>query len=119
MLCLTRKLNDVILLNAGTENEVEITVVNISKGIVKVGIHAPPHIKIIRKEIMHKKSTRIQPIFTPPLKSNAHAPVQYADEFTEVSEPPLKSVQERRNKRRSHKSTKCKQEGCFKWRQFN
>ncbi len=47
MLVLTRKKNESIII----ADNVEITVVEISKGHVKLGIKAPRHVSIHRKEV--------------------------------------------------------------------
>ncbi|MTH55061.1 carbon storage regulator CsrA [Bacillus mangrovi] len=47
MLVLTRKLNEAIQIG----EEIEISVVSIQDGQVKLGINAPKHIEIHRKEI--------------------------------------------------------------------
>ncbi len=47
MLILSRKLGESILL----DDEVTITVVDVSKGVVKLGINAPKEMMILRKEL--------------------------------------------------------------------
>ena len=47
MLILSRKLGESILL----DDEVTITVVDVSKGVVKLGIDAPKEMMILRKEL--------------------------------------------------------------------
>jgi carbon storage regulator len=50
MLVLTRKLNEVILI----DDNVEIIVLGIEHGQVKIGINAPKHVKVFRKEIYNR-----------------------------------------------------------------
>lgn len=47
MLVLTRKLNEVILI----DEHIEITVLGIENGQVKLGINAPKQVKVFRKEV--------------------------------------------------------------------
>lgn len=47
MLILTRKINESVLISGG----IRITVVKIESGIVKLGIEAPPDVKILREEL--------------------------------------------------------------------
>jgi len=47
MLVLTRKLNEVILIN----EDIEITVLGVDSGQVKLGINAPKDVKVFRKEV--------------------------------------------------------------------
>ena len=48
MLVLTRKLNEVIVIN----DDIEIVIVDIDKDRVKLGINAPKSMKIFRKELL-------------------------------------------------------------------
>lgn len=52
MLVLTRSKNQKIVVG----KDVEITVVSCEDGRVKLGIDAPPHINIVRKELLEKVS---------------------------------------------------------------
>jgi carbon storage regulator len=47
MLVLSRKLNESIQI----DSMIEITVISIGKGRVKLGINAPAHVRIIRNEL--------------------------------------------------------------------
>jgi carbon storage regulator CsrA len=63
MLVLTRKVNEKILF---PEVGIEITIVKItgsneSSRNCRIGIEAPPHIKIVRKEIINKESKETLP----------------------------------------------------------
>lgn len=51
MLVLKRMVNEVLCVG----EDVEIVVVDIGKGKVKLGITAPPHVRIDRKEIRESK----------------------------------------------------------------
>ena len=47
MLVLTRKLNEVILI----DDNIEVTILGVENGQVKLGINAPKEIKVYRKEV--------------------------------------------------------------------
>lgn len=47
MLVVTRKPNDAVLIG----DNVRITVVSVRGGSVKIGIEAPPHVRILRDEL--------------------------------------------------------------------
>ena len=47
MLVLTRKTNEVILI----DDDVEITILGVDSGQVKLGINAPKSVKVYRKEV--------------------------------------------------------------------
>lgn len=57
MLCLTRRLGDVILIDGG----IEITVIRIEQGHVRLGITAPKNIAIIRKELLPRPESEQKP----------------------------------------------------------
>lgn len=48
MLVLTRKLNESLIIG----DFIEVTIIEISNGSVRLGINAPKHIKVLRKEII-------------------------------------------------------------------
>ena len=53
MLVITRKNQESFLIG----EEIEIQVVDIGQGKVRIGIEAPKHLKIVRKEIMDQVET--------------------------------------------------------------
>lgn len=55
MLVLSRKLGEKILIN----NNICITVVDIDRGKIRLGIEAPPDVPIFRKELLIKKSASL------------------------------------------------------------
>jgi len=55
MLVLSRKLNESIIIGAGTPYETEVMVVEVSGGKVRLGFDAPPDVRIYRKEIQDMK----------------------------------------------------------------
>lgn len=58
MLVLKRKQNQTILVG----NDIEITIVNVRDGVVKLGFIAPANVKILRKELTanHQDPERIE-----------------------------------------------------------
>lgn len=48
MLVLSRKLNEKIVI----DGQIEVTVVKIDRNNVRIGIQAPGHVKVFRKEIL-------------------------------------------------------------------
>lgn len=50
MLVLSRKLGEVIVIDGG----IEVTVVDIDRGKVRLGLVAPKHINIYRKELLRE-----------------------------------------------------------------
>lgn len=56
MLVLSRKEDDVIVLTHPDGTRIEVVLVRAKNGSSKIGIEAPPHIRIIRKEIEHDES---------------------------------------------------------------
>ena len=55
MLVLTRKEGERIVI----ADEIQITVCHIGAGRVKIGVDAPPHVKIVRGEIRRIQQTRL------------------------------------------------------------
>lgn len=70
MLVLTRKSNQSIMIN----NDIEVTVVEIKGGTVKIGITAPRNVQVYRKEI-----------FEEILKENLSAAVSEKDKLSKIS----------------------------------
>lgn len=54
MLVLSRKVDQRIIINSGTDQEIVITVVGCNYGVVRLGISAPSHMPIHREEIQAK-----------------------------------------------------------------
>lgn len=50
MLILTRKKNESIIIN----DNIEISIIGIEEGKVKIGINAPKDVKILRSEVLEK-----------------------------------------------------------------
>ena len=50
MLVLSRKQNESVQI----DSEIRVTVVSIRKGLVKLGISAPDHVRIIRQELIDR-----------------------------------------------------------------
>ncbi len=50
MLILTRKKDESIIIN----NDIEIQIIGIDEGKVKIGIEAPKHVEIYRSEVFNK-----------------------------------------------------------------
>ncbi|MBA2649352.1 MAG: carbon storage regulator [Legionella sp.] len=61
MLLLTRRKGQQILIDKG---QIQIEVIYVRKGSVALGIKAPPHIDIDRKEIFFKRLTNLEKIDT-------------------------------------------------------
>ncbi len=59
MLVLSRKINETIVIGSG-DAQIEITVVDVDNGRVKIGIKAPRHVVIDRLEIRDKKAMEQQ-----------------------------------------------------------
>lgn len=53
MLSLTRRVGETLIINAGGQT-IEITVLSINGGQVRIGTDAPRDVSIIRKEIAHR-----------------------------------------------------------------
>jgi carbon storage regulator CsrA len=49
MLVITRRLGDSIIIDTGT-SIIEVMIVGVGGGKVRVGVHAPPEIRITREE---------------------------------------------------------------------
>lgn len=58
MLTLTRKMDESIIIGDG-ENKIEVTVKEIRRNQVRIGIQAPNHVKIFRKELYDKSSVEL------------------------------------------------------------
>ncbi len=58
MLVLTRKLNEKIVINGN----ITLTVLDISKGKIRLGIDAPREVAIYRQEILPDDKPRTEPI---------------------------------------------------------
>ena len=56
MLVLSRKQNESIQIDA----EIQVTVISITKGRVKLGISAPKHIRIIRDELKDQMENHVK-----------------------------------------------------------
>lgn len=54
MLVLSRKRNDVIVLNPNTADKVRIVVVDVGGGKVRLGVEAPPEVIVVREEIIDR-----------------------------------------------------------------
>jgi carbon storage regulator len=50
MLVLTRKVGEKILIG----NDIEVTVVRVAQGAVRIGVEAPSHLPIVREEIQRQ-----------------------------------------------------------------
>ena len=59
MLTLTRKPEETIIIGDGT-NRIEITVKEIRRNQVRIGILAPENVKIFRKELLDRDAERVQ-----------------------------------------------------------
>ncbi len=68
MLVLSRKLNEKIVI----DGDIEVTIVKIDRNSVRIGIQAPGHVKVFRKEILDADR----------LESNTHEPRLKADATT-------------------------------------
>ncbi len=58
MLVLTRRVGEEILIDKG---QIQIKILYVCKGHIAVGIHAPPHVDVDRKEIYLRK--KANPLF--------------------------------------------------------
>lgn len=52
MLVLTRKVNEVLIIN----ESIRITILNVKGQAVKIGIEAPRDVDIVREELLHRLS---------------------------------------------------------------
>ncbi|WP_419420708.1 carbon storage regulator [Legionella sp. D16C41] len=66
MLILTRRIGEQILIDKG---QIEIKILYIRRGNIAVGIKAPKHIDVDRKEIFLKKRESLQLIATPEIST--------------------------------------------------
>lgn len=60
MLVLSRKTEEKIILTNGDGDDIVITVVELDRGRVKLGISAPPDVKIYRDELLGRLEGRKQ-----------------------------------------------------------
>ena len=67
MLVLTRKNDDrVYLYNKGTDERIEVVVVEIRRGSVRLGFVAPQNYVIVRNELEDKEKKDDKPVEVPP-----------------------------------------------------
>ena len=60
MLVLSRKLGESIVINDYTR----VTVVSIDRGKIRLGIEAPPHVEIMREELLQRRREFAEPEFS-------------------------------------------------------
>ncbi len=58
MLVLSRKVTETIRIG----DDIEITIVRIGPNTVRVGIDAPPHVNIVRGELLGQTSDQAEPV---------------------------------------------------------
>ncbi len=74
MLTLTRKIEETIVIGEG-EEKIEVTVKEIRRNQVRLGVQAPAHVKIFRKELFERNARGKQSVLTiPNAESKAKKP---------------------------------------------
>jgi carbon storage regulator len=78
MLVLTRKIGETIIIG---EN-IRVTIVDIGQGRAKIGVVAPPHIKVDREEVREKKLHEVDPEAAVPVQMHNRISEQLASDLT-------------------------------------